>query len=179
MGLLLFLIFFQSYSFKHLKFRFIYTIVTLAGERESGNTRSGRSRSRIDSEDNQNTSELEPVTKKRKINMKIDSDNDEKSSSSSTKTSIIPSPDEPYMDGIDRTEYVRLLLQSLKSLGYRESFEKLEKESKIQLQSEHVTKFCNLIMNGQWDESIETLKKLELEKTVEDVKEKKKIYYYN
>ena len=64
---------------------------------------------------------------------------------------------------IRKTEFVRVITQSLYSLGYCKSASLLEQESGIPLQSQAISTFQNLILEGKWDESIDSLKNLEIE----------------
>ncbi|KAF9193419.1 hypothetical protein BGZ50_007491 [Haplosporangium sp. Z 11] len=54
--------------------------------------------------------------------------------------------------GFSRHELVRLMVQSLQSLGYKHSALELETESGFQLESPAVTRFRECVLKGQWDE---------------------------
>ncbi|KAG0198512.1 hypothetical protein BGX28_008047 [Mortierella sp. GBA30] len=54
--------------------------------------------------------------------------------------------------GFSRHELVRLMVQSLQSLGYQHSAQELEAESGFQLESPAVTRFRESVLKGNWDE---------------------------
>lgn len=57
-----------------------------------------------------------------------------------------------YPDSMtDREEFVRLLLQTLKDVGYLETANVLEQESGYSYETAHVAAFRNAVMNGKWD----------------------------
>ncbi|KAG0295600.1 hypothetical protein BGZ97_004794 [Linnemannia gamsii] len=65
-----------------------------------------------------------------------------------------------HVDGIDsdttpsgfsRLELVRLMVQSLQSLGYQKSAKELEAESGFQLESPAVTRFRDSVLQGDWN----------------------------
>ncbi|KAF9439113.1 hypothetical protein BGZ76_011351 [Entomortierella beljakovae] len=53
--------------------------------------------------------------------------------------------------GLDRHELVRLMVQSLRGLGYNKSAQELEVESGFQLESPNVTRFRECVQNGNWE----------------------------
>lgn len=61
--------------------------------------------------------------------------------------------DDVLDSGLSRTEVVRLITQSLYSLGYQRSAQLLEDESRIQLLSAEVAKFRRGVLEGRWDEA--------------------------
>ncbi|BFG25707.1 hypothetical protein CerSpe_119810 [Prunus speciosa] len=63
---------------------------------------------------------------------------------------------------IRRVEFVRLIAKALYSLGYKKSGAHLEEESGIPLHSSVVTLFMQQILDGNWDGSVDTLKKIGL-----------------
>lgn len=63
---------------------------------------------------------------------------------------------------IRRDEFVRIIANALYSLGYKKSSARLEEESGIPLHSSAVNIFMQHILNGNWDESINTLHKIGL-----------------
>ncbi|KAL4559382.1 hypothetical protein LXL04_031520 [Taraxacum kok-saghyz] len=73
---------------------------------------------------------------------------------------------ESYVDyfigtkGLIKVEFVRLILESLHTLGYKKSVEYLEEESGIALSSSEVKEFTQHILNGNWEESLNSLKKI-------------------
>uniref|UniRef100_A0A7S4GNX4 CTLH domain-containing protein n=1 Tax=Eutreptiella gymnastica TaxID=73025 RepID=A0A7S4GNX4_9EUGL len=70
-----------------------------------------------------------------------------------------------------RSEIVRVMLQTLQTLGYKESLQKLEDESGVLLQSQHINQFRACILGGEWDKVIELLPKLQIgENAVRHVK---------
>ncbi|XP_023767135.1 WD repeat-containing protein 26 homolog [Lactuca sativa] len=95
-----------------------------------------------------------------------------KRSSSSSPSDIIESSDldspmaESLADdtigykGVRKVEFVRLVAESLHSLGYKKTGEYLEKESGITLSSSEVTEFTQQILDGNWDESLNSLRKI-------------------
>ncbi|EGC37333.1 hypothetical protein DICPUDRAFT_46602 [Dictyostelium purpureum] len=66
---------------------------------------------------------------------------------------------EPYFN---RTELVRLLIQSLDSLGYDKSSKILEQESGISLQSKEINQFSESVIEGDWKKVEELLPFLKL-----------------
>ncbi|ERN15863.1 WD repeat-containing protein 26 isoform X2 [Amborella trichopoda] len=63
--------------------------------------------------------------------------------------------------GLIRTyEFIRVLIQSLYSLGYSKAASLLEEESGIALHSPDFTLFKTLILEAKWEESIEALHKI-------------------
>ncbi|KAF9380789.1 hypothetical protein BGX21_002274, partial [Mortierella sp. AD011] len=65
--------------------------------------------------------------------------------------------------GFSRHELVRLMIQSLHSLGYKKSAQELEIESGFQLESPSVTRFRESVLRGNWDELEQLTEKLELD----------------
>ncbi|KAF3964919.1 hypothetical protein CMV_010845 [Castanea mollissima] len=63
---------------------------------------------------------------------------------------------------IKRVEFVRIIAKALYSLGYKKSGERLEEESGIPLHSSVVNLFMQQVLDGSWDESVATLKKIGL-----------------
>ncbi|KAI5479335.1 catabolite degradation protein [Pseudohyphozyma bogoriensis] len=73
----------------------------------------------------------------------------------------------PLYEGsdIDRREFVRLALQSLRDIGYNGTADKLQAESGFTLESNTVTEFRNGILAGRWDR----VEKLLLELPTSDI----------
>ncbi|KAF9362637.1 hypothetical protein BGX34_005779 [Mortierella sp. NVP85] len=65
--------------------------------------------------------------------------------------------------GFNRHELVRLMVQSLQSLGYKKAAQELETESGYQLESPAVTRFRDCVLNGNWEELEQLAGKLELD----------------
>lgn len=63
---------------------------------------------------------------------------------------------------IRKDEFVRIIANALYSLGYKKSIALLEEESGIALYSSTVNIFMRHILDGNWDESINTLRKIGL-----------------
>ncbi|TIC18639.1 WD40 repeat-like protein [Wallemia mellicola] len=63
----------------------------------------------------------------------------------------------------DRTEIIRLILQSLESLDLKESFNTLTRESNVDLEIEEIRSLKSAIINGQWNLSIQLLEQLNLD----------------
>lgn len=63
---------------------------------------------------------------------------------------------------IRKDEFVRIIANALHSLGYKKSSARLEEESGIPLHSSAVNIFMQHILDGNWDESINTLHKIGL-----------------
>ncbi|XP_038898395.1 WD repeat-containing protein 26 homolog [Benincasa hispida] len=63
---------------------------------------------------------------------------------------------------IRKDEFVRIIANALYSLGYKKSSACLEEESRIPLHSSAVNIFMQHILDGNWDESINTLHKIGL-----------------
>eukprot|EP01018_Ginkgo_biloba_P030558 Gb_17775 [translate_table: standard] len=78
----------------------------------------------------------------------------------SMDTSSLPSPTVGSKGLIRRVEFVRIITQSLYSLGYGKAASRLEEESGIHLQSDVVTLFTNQILEAKWDQSVDTLHKI-------------------
>lgn len=62
--------------------------------------------------------------------------------------------------GIKKIEFVRLLIESLSSLGYKDSKVSLEKESGVRLCSSVVSEFIDMILDGNWDQSLNLLRRI-------------------
>lgn len=62
---------------------------------------------------------------------------------------------------IDRTQFIRIIVQSLYSLGYRKAAAVLELESGIQLDSPEYTSLLFDTMAGRWDECIATINSID------------------
>lgn len=67
------------------------------------------------------------------------------------------------MRDFDRTEIIRLILQSLESLDLKESFNTLTRESNVDLEIEEIRSLKSAIINGQWNLSIKLLEQLNLD----------------
>ncbi|XP_009631029.1 WD repeat-containing protein 26 homolog isoform X2 [Nicotiana tomentosiformis] len=63
---------------------------------------------------------------------------------------------------IKKVEFVRILAEALYSLGYNKTGAHLEEESGIPLQSAVVKLFMQQVLDGKWDESVATLRKIGL-----------------
>ncbi|KIJ35759.1 hypothetical protein M422DRAFT_61256 [Sphaerobolus stellatus SS14] len=61
---------------------------------------------------------------------------------------------------IDREEFIRLVIQSLRDVGYTESADVLEAESGYRLESRSVSAFRQAIIQGHWDEAEEAMDRL-------------------
>ncbi|KAJ0951396.1 putative transcription factor WD40-like family [Helianthus annuus] len=61
---------------------------------------------------------------------------------------------------IKKVEFVRLIAESLHSFGYTNTLSNLEKESGIAVSSGLVNEFIKLVLDGNWDESLNSLRKL-------------------
>ncbi|MCO5582794.1 hypothetical protein L7F22_036693 [Adiantum nelumboides] len=61
---------------------------------------------------------------------------------------------------IRRSEFVRVITQSLQALGYQKTASLLEKEAGIPLQSQLVANFRKQILRGQWDDAIASMELL-------------------
>jgi len=59
-------------------------------------------------------------------------------------------PAAPPYPLVERDDYIRLLIQSLCDLGFHQSADMVAKESRLCLQSEAVTKFCEGVLRGDW-----------------------------
>jgi len=66
-------------------------------------------------------------------------------------------------DLIDRSQFIRLIIQALNEFGYYEACEILEKESGIQLYSAPIAAFCTGILEGNWKSVEEHVSDLHLE----------------
>ncbi|CAN6465530.1 unnamed protein product [Victoria cruziana] len=63
---------------------------------------------------------------------------------------------------IKRVEFVRIITKALYTMGYEKSGALLEEESGIPLHSPTVSLFMQQVLDGNWDESVITLKKIGL-----------------
>ncbi|KAF5330927.1 hypothetical protein D9619_005384 [Psilocybe cf. subviscida] len=61
---------------------------------------------------------------------------------------------------IDREEFVRLVIQSLRDVGYSESAATLEAESGYTMEAPEVSQFRDYVLNGLWTKAEAALKKL-------------------
>ncbi|XP_024019245.1 WD repeat-containing protein 26 homolog [Morus notabilis] len=61
---------------------------------------------------------------------------------------------------IKRVEFVRIIAKALYSLGYKKSGAHLEEESGISLHSSSVNLFMQQVRDGNWNESVTTLRKI-------------------
>ncbi|KAL5101471.1 hypothetical protein RYX36_005798 [Vicia faba] len=86
--------------------------------------------------------------------------------SSDSMARTLPSKEDEQVVGskgvIKRDEFVRIIAKALYSLGYRKSGERLEEESGIALHSPGVNLFTQQVLDGNWDESVATLRKIGL-----------------
>jgi len=64
---------------------------------------------------------------------------------------------------LKRREFVRIITKAMYSLGYKKSGEHLEEESGIPLKSSAVNLFMQQVLDGDWDESLATLKQIGIE----------------
>ncbi|TIA86772.1 hypothetical protein E3P99_03577 [Wallemia hederae] len=64
---------------------------------------------------------------------------------------------------IDKNEFIRLVLQSLRDLNLSNTFSSLAQESGIELETDIVTKLRNSILQGNWLTSINLIDKLNLD----------------
>ncbi|PWA71704.1 CTLH, C-terminal LisH motif-containing protein [Artemisia annua] len=62
--------------------------------------------------------------------------------------------------GVKKAEFVRIIAEALYSLGYNKTGAHLEQESGIQFHSSVVTVFVQQILDGSWDESLDSLHKI-------------------
>ncbi|KAG0477080.1 hypothetical protein HPP92_013921 [Vanilla planifolia] len=69
---------------------------------------------------------------------------------------------------INRVEFVRIITKTLYSLGYERSGKALEEESGIHLHSSSVNYFRKQVLDGNWDESVETLQKIGLDEHIQN-----------
>lgn len=63
---------------------------------------------------------------------------------------------------IKKSEFVKIITRALYSLGYDKTGALLEEESGIQLHSSNLRSLVQQAMDGQWEESLETLHKIDL-----------------
>ncbi|KAF8590071.1 WD40 repeat-like protein [Ramaria rubella] len=61
---------------------------------------------------------------------------------------------------VDREEFVRLVIQSLRDVGYTESANVLEAESGYRLESAVVAAFRDAIMQGRWEQAEQAMERL-------------------
>lgn len=71
-------------------------------------------------------------------------------------------PIDPGGTELDRSELVRLITQSLKTLGYGESATQLEAESKIECEPSETTAFKNAVLGGDWPQAMALLDSLQI-----------------
>lgn len=67
---------------------------------------------------------------------------------------------------IKRPEFVKIITKALYSLGYSKSGALLQEESGIRLQSPVVDLFLNQVNEGKWDESVKTLRRIDLSEDI-------------
>ncbi|PKA51274.1 hypothetical protein AXF42_Ash010714 [Apostasia shenzhenica] len=67
---------------------------------------------------------------------------------------------------IRKVEFVRIIAKTLYSLGYEQSGKALEEESGIYLHSPVVSLFRKQLLDGNWDGSVETLRKIGLDEHI-------------
>ncbi|CAN4110097.1 unnamed protein product [Withania somnifera] len=63
---------------------------------------------------------------------------------------------------VKKVEFVRIITEALYSLGYKKTGGRLEEESGIPLHSSVINLFMQQILDGKWDESLNTLQKIDL-----------------
>lgn len=63
---------------------------------------------------------------------------------------------------IKRSEFIKIITRALYSLGYNKSGAILEEESGIPLHSSVVNLFMQQVVDGKWNESVTTLRKIDL-----------------
>ncbi|TMW85414.1 hypothetical protein EJD97_023199 [Solanum chilense] len=63
---------------------------------------------------------------------------------------------------VKKVEFVRIITEALDSLGYKKTRALLEEESGIPLHTSVVNLFMQQILDGKWDESLNTLRKIGL-----------------
>ncbi|KAL6554424.1 hypothetical protein OROMI_020097 [Orobanche minor] len=81
------------------------------------------------------------------------SNRDQASTSSTNSSEVVGSK-----GIVKKVELVRLMVEALHTLGYRNSGKFLEQESGLPLCSNELNLFMQQITEGQWEESVETLK---------------------
>ncbi|KAL0914473.1 hypothetical protein M5K25_014822 [Dendrobium thyrsiflorum] len=67
---------------------------------------------------------------------------------------------------IKKVEFIRIITKTLYSLGYEKSGKVLEEESGINLYSSTVSLFRKQVLDGNWDESVATLEKIDLSEQI-------------
>ena len=67
---------------------------------------------------------------------------------------------------VDRTEYLRLLMQSLYDLGYGRVAAQLEAETQLKHESPTVVDLRGAVMDGDWDKALELLRSVPVETDV-------------
>ncbi|KAG0001041.1 hypothetical protein BGZ65_003846, partial [Modicella reniformis] len=90
---------------------------------------------------------------------------EEKNGVGAASTSMaVDSPEKDMItpSGFSRHELVRLMVQSLQSLGYKKTAQELETESGYQLESAAVTRFRECVLTGNWEELEHLAGKLDL-----------------
>ncbi|KAF9426877.1 hypothetical protein BGZ94_005875 [Podila epigama] len=65
--------------------------------------------------------------------------------------------------GFDRIELARLMIQSLKSLGYKQAAKTLESEAGCELESQAVTQFRDSVLLGEWDKVEDLIEHLNID----------------
>ncbi|KVH98434.1 WD repeat-containing protein 26 homolog [Cynara cardunculus var. scolymus] len=78
------------------------------------------------------------------------------------KSSVSMADDAIGSKGVKKVEFVRLIADALHSLGYRKTGEYLEKESGITLFPSVINEFSQQILDGNWDESLNSLRKISI-----------------
>lgn len=63
---------------------------------------------------------------------------------------------------VKTSEFIRLIIDALTSLGFNAIATELEKQSRIPLHNQAAKQFLELVNNQEWDKSIDALKPLEL-----------------
>eukprot|EP00798_Chlamydomonas_sp_ICE-L_P015759 gene15759-21882_t len=61
---------------------------------------------------------------------------------------------------IDKSEYIRLIQQSLTKMGYGDCAKKLEADAGIEMQPQSATAFQSRILSGEWDSALSLLPQL-------------------
>ncbi|KAI3684946.1 hypothetical protein L6452_34175 [Arctium lappa] len=95
-------------------------------------------------------SSVEPPSKRRKL----------KPSSSSSSSSM--ADDSIGSKGVNKVEFVRLIADALHSLGYQNTAQYLHNESGIPLSSSLFHEFNQHILDGNWDQSLNSLTKISI-----------------
>ncbi|KAJ9560120.1 hypothetical protein OSB04_005280 [Centaurea solstitialis] len=95
---------------------------------------------------------LEPPSKRRKVKPSSSTMADDDNNEDSNET--IGSK------GVKKVEFIKLIADALRSLGYQKTGKHLEQESGITLYSSVFRKFTQQILDGNWDESLNSLRKI-------------------